>query len=170
MHETTLIAAQRLHELLSTGPRPVILDCGFELTDPQAGQRAYAAGHLPGAQQADLERHLSGPKHPLGPRDKAFTGRHPLPSREALAQQLGQWGITPQTPVVCYDDQGGAYAARAWWLLRWMGHGAVAVLDGGKAAWVATVDDYDETYADLGDEEAAIILMKAQAAASPSVN
>lgn len=112
----------------------VLLDCGFDLFDPQAGERAWQAGHLPGAHYAHLDRDLSGPKSPLGP---VAGGRHPLPDASVWAQRLGQWGIGPATRVVAYDDQGGPYAARAWWLLRWLGHQAVAVLDGGKAAWCA---------------------------------
>jgi len=133
-----LITVQALRELPapSTGASSpmVVLDCGFDLFDVQAGERAYAAGHLPGAFYAHLDRDLSGPKSARGPVDG---GRHPLPARSQWALRLGQWGITPTTPVVAYDDQGGCYAARAWWMLRWMGHGPVAVLDGGKAAWVA---------------------------------
>ena len=112
----------------------VVLDCGFDLFDVTAGERAYGEGHLPGAMYAHLDRDLSGQKSTRGPVDG---GRHPLPSRTDWAQRLGQWGITPATPVVAYDDQGGCYAARAWWMLRWMGHRSVAVLDGGKGAWRA---------------------------------
>jgi thiosulfate/3-mercaptopyruvate sulfurtransferase len=112
----------------------VLLDCGFELSDPPAGERAYAAAHLPGARYAHLDRDLSGPKTGA---DGVFRGRHPLPSREALAATLGRWGIGARTLVVAYDAHGGPYAARAWWLLRWMGHDPVAVLDGGLQAWRA---------------------------------
>lgn len=132
-----LISVQALRELQASaaGHSPlVVLDCGFDLFDVQAGERAYSAGHIPGAFYAHLDRDLSGPKSPRGPVEG---GRHPLPTRVQWAQRLGQWGITAQTPVVAYDDQGGCYAARAWWMLRWMGHGPVAVLDGGKAAWLA---------------------------------
>ena len=111
-----------------------VLDCGFDLADPAAGERAYAAGHLPGAQYAHLDRDLSGAKTGQGP---ASTGRHPRPAREALAARAGAWGIAPGVPVVCYDAQGMPYAARAWWLLRWLGHEDVAVLDGGLPAWLA---------------------------------
>ncbi|MFM8666770.1 MAG: sulfurtransferase [Betaproteobacteria bacterium] len=119
-----------------------VLDCGFDLFDTQAGERAYAAGHLPGAFYAHLDRDLSAAKSARGPVDG---GRHPLPTRAQWAQRLAQWGITPDTPVVAYDDQGGCYAARAWWMLRWMGHRSVAVLDGGKAAWVADGGALDVT-------------------------
>jgi thiosulfate/3-mercaptopyruvate sulfurtransferase len=133
-----LISVQALRELQASSAGAsaslVVLDCGFDLFDVSAGERAYAAGHVPGAFYAHLDHDLSGPKSARGPVEG---GRHPLPTRALWAQRLGQWGITPHTPVVAYDDQGGCYAARAWWLLRWMGHGPVAVLDGGKAAWLA---------------------------------
>jgi thiosulfate/3-mercaptopyruvate sulfurtransferase len=83
---------------------------------------------LPGAQYAHLDRDLSGAK-------TGRNGRHPLPTRDDLAARAGAWGVAPGVQVVVYDNQGGMYAARAWWLLRWLGHPAVAVLDGGRAAW-----------------------------------
>ncbi|GAB4042174.1 MAG: sulfurtransferase [Rubrivivax sp.] len=110
--------------------RAVVLDCRADLSDPAAGAAAHAAGHVPGAFHAHLERDLSGPK-------TGRNGRHPLPDRAAFAAWAGALGIAPGVPVVCYDDQGGAYAARAWWLLRWLGHADVAVLDGGWGAWQA---------------------------------
>jgi thiosulfate/3-mercaptopyruvate sulfurtransferase len=134
MTASPLIGAAELHAALSGAHPPVLLDCGFDLADIGAGERAHAAGHLPGALYAHLDRDLSGPKAAPGP---GFTGRHPLPSRAALAATLGRWGIAPGTPVVTYDAQGGPYAARAWWLLRWLGHTEVRVLDGGVAAWRA---------------------------------
>jgi thiosulfate/3-mercaptopyruvate sulfurtransferase len=130
----TLITAAELQPLQARGQPLVLLDCGFDLADPAAGERAYAQGHLPGAVYAHLERDLSGPKAAAG---EAPRGRHPLPDRATLAAQAGRWGIAPGTPVVCYDAQGGPYAARAWWLLHWLGHAEVAVLDGGLAAWQA---------------------------------
>lgn len=129
-----LITAVELRMLAAQPAGCVLLDCGFDLFDVGAGERAYAAGHLPGALYAHLDRDLSGPKSGRGPVDG---GRHPLPDRSAWAERLGQWGIGPHTPVVAYDDQGGCYAARAWWMLRWAGHTQVAVLDGGRGAWVA---------------------------------
>lgn len=131
---TPLIGADALLARLGSADWPVLLDCGFDLMDTGAGERAHAEGHLPGAFYAHLERDLSGPKSPRGPVEG---GRHPLPSRERLSDTLARWGIGPDTPVIAYDAQGGPYAARAWWLLRWMGHTAVAVLDGGLAAWQA---------------------------------
>ncbi len=130
----TLIAATELRALMDTATATaaplVVLDCGFDLADPDAGEFAHAAGHLPGALYAHLERDLAGPK-------TGHNGRHPLPARAALAATVGRWGISPELQVVAYDAQGGYYAARAWWLLRWLGHTAVAVLDGGMAAWLA---------------------------------
>ena len=128
---TTLIDARTLQAALEGPDPPVVLDCGFDLADPTAGERAHAAGHLPLAQYAHLDRDLSGSKD-------GRHGRHPLPPRAALAARAGAWGIAPGVQVVAYDAQGGPYAARAWWLLRWLGHDAVAVLDGGTAAWVAS--------------------------------
>jgi len=128
----TLITADHLLAWLRGATPPILLDCGFELTDTAAGERAWREGHLPGAQYVHLDRDLAGDKHDAAGR---FRGRHPLPERETFARRLGQLGIAPHSSVVCYDAQGGPYAARAWWLLRWMGHADVAVLDGGVAAW-----------------------------------
>jgi len=130
----TLISASELLALQAAASPLVLLDCGFDLADAGAGERAFALGHLPGAQYAHLDRDLSGPKAAPGARS---LGRHPLPEREALAASAGRWGIAAGTQVVLYDAQGGPYAARAWWLLQWLGHGAAAVLDGGPAAWTA---------------------------------
>jgi thiosulfate/3-mercaptopyruvate sulfurtransferase len=133
---TPLISAPALLALLESGQKPVLLDCGFDLTDPQAGLLAYAAGHLPGATWVSLDDALSGPSTDTSGQALG-SGRHPLPDRATLAAAAGAWGIAPDTPVVCYDAQGGPYAARAWWLLRWLGHTRVTVLDGGLAAWQA---------------------------------
>ena len=126
----SLISAAELQALRAGGVPCVLLDCGFDLADPTAGERAFADGHLPGAVYAHLDRDLSGAK-------SGRNGRHPLPERRALTERAGAWGIAADVQVVCYDAQGMPYAARAWWLLRWLGHEAVAVLDGGVAAWVA---------------------------------
>ena len=124
----TLISAAELVALLPKSADLVILDCGFDLADPLAGERAYAESHLPRALYAHLDRDLAGSK-------TGSNGRHPLPDREQFAVRVGSWGIGPGTQVVAYDAQGGPYAARAWWMLRWLGHEAAAVLDGGPAAW-----------------------------------
>jgi thiosulfate/3-mercaptopyruvate sulfurtransferase len=107
-----------------------LFDCRFSLTDPEAGRRAYAENHLPGAAYADLDVHLSS-------RIRPNTGRHPLPDPARLAAWLGDCGATPRTRVVVYDDVGGGFAVRLWWLLRWIGHDRVALLDGGLQAWIA---------------------------------
>lgn len=108
----------------------VILDCRFALEDPDYGRCSYAEGHIEGAQYADLERHLSGPV------TRGVTGRHPLPTPQALVRQLQAWGINADSEIVLYDDGPGAYAARAWWLLAWLGkRDGVSILDGGLKAW-----------------------------------
>ena len=126
----TLISVDRLQQLQQDGGPLVVLDCGFDLADPAAGRHAFEGGHLPGAAYADLDHDLSGTR-------SGRNGRHPLPERQTLAARAGQWGIRPGVQVVTYDAQGLPYAARCWWLLRWLGHDAVAVLDGGAAAWRA---------------------------------
>ena len=128
-----LITATELRALLDSAQPPLLLDCGFDLANPSAGEQDYQAGHLPGARYLHLDRDLSGPKSAAGP---AQGGRHPLPSLDVLAERAGAWGVTPERLVVCYDRQGGPYAARAWWMLRWLGHAPVRVLDGGVNAWL----------------------------------
>ena len=130
MAHATLISAAELLALQAAGTPLVLLDCGFDLGDPEAGARAYAAGHLPNAIYAHLDRDLAGAK-------TGKNGRHPLPDRAVLAATAGAWGVAPGVQVVAYDAMGAPYAARAWWLLRWLGHTPVAVLDGGPAAWRA---------------------------------
>lgn len=128
----TLISAEELGRALTQPGRDgiLVLDCGFDLTDAQAGRRHYDAGHLPGAAHVHLEDTLSGTK-------TGANGRHPLPDRAAFARAMAALGVGSQTQVVAYDNAGGMYAARLWWLLRWIGHDAVAVLDGGEGAWTA---------------------------------
>ncbi|CAM3597227.1 putative 3-mercaptopyruvate sulfurtransferase [Pseudomonas reidholzensis] len=127
---STLINRHALEALLREGPAPAVFDCSFDLADPEKGEIAYAQGHLPSAQYLHLGRDLSGPK-------TGHNGRHPLPDREVLAARLRELGLQRGQQVVVYDAQGGMFAARAWWLLRWLGHSAVAVLDGGLPAWQA---------------------------------
>lgn len=107
-----------------------IFDCRFDLGQPDAGLEAYREGHIPGAFYAHLEQDLSGPVSEDG-------GRHPLPDPAVLRATFSDWGIGPQTRVVCYDYRTNAYAGRLWWLLRWLGHERVAVLDGGLEKWLA---------------------------------
>ncbi|MBK7779231.1 MAG: sulfurtransferase [Ardenticatenia bacterium] len=133
----TLIGSQDLARHLDD-PLWRVVDCRFSLLDPPRGRADHARGHVPGAVYADLDADLSAPVQP------GRTGRHPLPDVARLAERLGGWGIDEATQVVAYDDGSGGIAARLWWLLRWLGHEAVAVLDGGWAAWTAEglpVDD-----------------------------
>lgn len=133
MPYTTLISAAELKQHLDN-PNYVILDCRSELTDPKAGAIAFAAGHIPGARHADPDLHLSDKsKAPNG----SFRGRHPLPTREAFIEILRDFGVYPNSQVIAYDAHGGMFASRLWWMLRWVGHRGVAVLDGGIAAWEA---------------------------------
>ncbi|WP_191830592.1 MULTISPECIES: sulfurtransferase [Pseudomonas] len=126
-----LITAQQLAERLEA-PALVILDCRFALEDIDYGQRSYAEGHIAGAHFADLERDLSGPVI------KGVTGRHPLPDPQHLIERLRAWGINNDSEIVLYDDGPGAFAARAWWLLAWLGkRSGVSILDGGLKAWHA---------------------------------
>ncbi|GFN33934.1 sulfurtransferase [Paenibacillus xylaniclasticus] len=111
----------------------VVVDARYVLTDTNAGRSAYVEGHLPGAYYLSLSHDLSSPK-----REDGRGGRHPLPDPAVLAKTLGRIGISNNTPVVAYDDQGGAMASRLLWLLQWTGHtGEAVVLDGGYAGWVA---------------------------------
>lgn len=132
MHTTLISAADLAQHVLDS--RWVVLDCRHDLMNPDAGRDAFAAGHIQNAQFANIDTDLSGAK--TGP-DGVFRGRHPLPERTALIETLRAWGIDDDTQVVAYDAHGGMFAARLWWLLRWIGHPAVAVLDGGMAAWQA---------------------------------
>lgn len=110
-------------------PAWALFDCRNTLTDPAAGPQAYAAGHIMGAHYLHLERDLSSPV-------TAWSGRHPLPDPRVLAEKLGHAGVGKKTQVVAYDDAGGVYAARLWWLLRWLGHPESAVLNGGWQQWL----------------------------------
>ena len=107
----------------------VICDCRHDLADTGAGRRAYAESHVPGARFLHLDEDLSSPK-------TGRNGRHPLPDAGQFARRLGELGVGAEKQVVAYDASGGCYAARLWWMLRWLGHDTVAVLDGGWSAWV----------------------------------
>lgn len=126
---TTLISATELKRHIGD-EQWVIVDCRFSLANTAVGYQAYQAAHIVGAVYAHLDDDLSGP--PL-----TDHGRHPLPSPAALTALFGRLGIDGRRQVVVYDDANGAYAARLWWMLQYMGHTAVAVLDGGWAAWLA---------------------------------
>ena len=127
MPTRTLIEAEELARRLGEG-KLRIFDCRFDLARPDSGRRRYEDEHLPGAIYADLNRDLAAP--PTG-----ASGRHPLPPRGQLEARLRAWGVHGESPVVAYDDGNGMYAARLWWLLRWLGHEDVAVLDGGLRRW-----------------------------------
>jgi thiosulfate/3-mercaptopyruvate sulfurtransferase len=126
---TTLIDTGTLSRHLED-PAFAVLDCRYDLADHGSGPREYVAAHLPGARYLHLERDLSGQK-------TGRNGRHPLPDPAAFAETLGRAGVGPGTQVVAYDAQGGMGAVRLWWMVRWLGHPAVAVLDGGWGKWVA---------------------------------
>lgn len=127
---TTLITAEALRPMLDALHPLVIIDASFDLADTAAGERACMEAHLPGARYVHLERDLSAP--PTG-----HNGRHPLPERSVFAATAGRLCITPETQVVVYDRQASMFAARVWWMLRWLGHAPVAVLDGGWSSWQA---------------------------------
>lgn len=129
MNRHPLIQAHELAALLDQD-RTVVLDCRFDLADTGAGRRAYDAGHLPGALYLHLDDDLSGAK-------TGRNGRHPLPERSAFMRRLERAGIGDDSHVVVYDAAGGMTAARAWWMLLWIGHADVALLDGGLPAWTA---------------------------------
>lgn len=126
---TTLISTTDLARNLD-GPDWAVIDCRFNLSDTEAGRRAYRNGHIPGARYAHLDEALSG--HIIPGR----TGRHPLPNPDVAAMRFERMGIGNNVQVAAYDDSGGMIAARLWWMLRWLGHDAVAVLDGGWQRWV----------------------------------
>jgi thiosulfate/3-mercaptopyruvate sulfurtransferase len=134
MQYTTLISATELAQH-ALEPNWVVIDCRHDLAMPDAGRLAFEAGHIPGAQFAHADHDLSGSKTDAQGR---FRGRHPLPERAEFIETLRRWGVTNNSQVVAYDAHGGMFAARLWWLLRWVGHEAVAVLDGGLPAWTAS--------------------------------
>lgn len=123
-----LITTSQLAESLGRDDLCVI-DCRFDLLEPDAGRRAWLDGHIPGAVYADLDRDLAGPV-------SASSGRHPLPDVRQIAERLGHWGVGNDTEVIVYDAGSGAIAARAWWMMHWLGHGRVRLLDGGIKAWL----------------------------------
>jgi thiosulfate/3-mercaptopyruvate sulfurtransferase len=138
----TLIDVGSLRSLLGK-PGLIVVDCRFDLQDPDAGRNAFLQGHIPGAVYADINRDLSAPID-------AHTGRHPLPEAEVFATFVGRLGVTPETQLVAYDGGNGSFAARFWWMSRWIGHFAVAVLDGGYKAWMSGDDSHNAERLSLG--------------------
>jgi len=160
-------------------PRLRVLDARFELTDPPAGRQAYLEGHVPGAVHVDLDRDLASPPGRHG-------GRHPLPDMERFARTLGERGVGDEHDIVVYDQGGTMYGARAWWLLRYLGHDRVYVLDGGLPSYLAAggalsreaaahapttltlhlrpdmVADRDEVERSIGDPDAVIVDVRAR--------
>ena len=128
MAYTTLISVADLARNLDN-PQFLIFDCRHELTDPHYGAKAYAQSHLPGAHFASLDRDLAAPL-------TGKNGRHPMPDPDTFAAWLGKMGVRNGVQVVGYDDNAGVYPSRLWWMLKWLGHDAVAVLDGGLNAWL----------------------------------
>jgi thiosulfate/3-mercaptopyruvate sulfurtransferase len=150
---TTLISASELRALQASGTPLMIFDCSFDLMNPAAGEEQYRKAHIPGAVYANLDTDLSdqgvvdpdGTHHPHP--DAASGGRHPLPSREKFAMWLCSVGFSNEMQAVVYDRNGANYCGRLWWMLKWSGHEAVAVLDGGLQDWQASggeVTDQEE--------------------------
>lgn len=163
----TLVTPEQLASQLDNW---VVIDCRFSLADTEYGRRVYAEGHIPGARYAHLDHDLSSPK-------TATTGRHPLPDLAAFCKKLGDWGVTPATQVVVYDDSFGSMAVRLWWLLRGLGHQNVALLDGNFPKWtrekrpvttevpvVAPIDYPVPAAVDWGVDAAAVEAMRASPA------
>ena len=153
---TTLITAEELQSLQTVGTPAMVFDCTFDLMKPASGQAQYAASHIPGAVYANLDtdlsaRHGAPGKHGvLIAKDESLPGsggRHPLPNRERFAEWLSSVGFRNDMQAVVYDRNGANYCGRLWWMLKWMGHEAVAVLDGGLQAWESaggSVTDQEE--------------------------
>ncbi len=125
----TIISVAELNNNL-TNKDWFVFDCRFLLKDPAGGLKKFNQGHIPGAQFADMDKDLSSAATPT-------SGRHPLPEPNELIVKLQNWGVNNSSQIICYDDISGAFAARMWWLLKWLGHSHVAVLDGGIDKWTA---------------------------------
>ncbi|NMM76104.1 sulfurtransferase [Acidovorax sp. SRB_24] len=146
MTYTTLISAPELQALLASGSPLMVFDCSFDMAQPGEGEQQYLAAHIPGAVYAHLDHALSA-LHGTPGADGSITvtqtdtpasgGRHPLPSREKFAIWLSSVGFANGMQAVVYDRNGSAFCGRLWWMLKWVGHDAVAVLDGGLPAWQA---------------------------------
>ncbi len=130
--DKTLVTPERLRALMTQGAPLRLFDCSADLMNPELGRHQYLEAHIPAAQHADLNRDLSDK---TGAADAASGGRHPLPSREKFAAWLRAAGVSNDTQVVVYDRQGANFCGRLWWMLKWCGHEAVAMLDGGLQAW-----------------------------------
>ncbi|MGE0350514.1 sulfurtransferase [Hydrogenophaga sp.] len=130
---TTLITVPQLQQLMASGTPLRVMDCSFDLMNPDAGLAQFEAEHIPGSVHVHLDHHLSDKSGP----DRASGGRHPLPSRETFARRLGALGLHNSMQVVVLDRAAITTSGRLWWMLKWCGHEAVAVLDGGLAAWKA---------------------------------
>lgn len=146
MTYTTLISPAQLQALQASGQPTMVFDCSFDLSTPSAGYAQFLSAHIPAAVHADLDQHLSarhgapgkdGQVHTAQTDQPASGGRHPLPSRERFAQWLSSVGFRNDMQAVVYDRQGCNFCGRLWWMLKWAGHDAVAVLDGGLPAWLA---------------------------------
>ena len=140
---TTLISTEQLQALTQSGQPLMVFDCSFDLMQPTTGEQQYREAHIPGAVYAHLDTALSAKGLPDAsgkfqtPPDAASGGRHPLPSREKFAIWLSSVGFANDMQAVVYDRQGANYCGRLWWMLKWVGHENVAVLDGGLQAWQA---------------------------------
>lgn len=138
---TTLISAEQLRDLLAAKARLMVFDCSFDLMDHAAGEKQYLQAHIPGAVYAHLEHALSEAPQPDAegklrqPAHAVTGGRHPLPTREKFATWLSSVGFANDMQAVVYDRNGNNYCGRLWWMLKWVGHEAVAVLDGGLQGW-----------------------------------
>lgn len=134
---TTLISVKELQSFLNSDVDCLVFDCTFELTNPSVGNEKYWEQHIAGALRADLDTHLSTHNDA----ERVNGGRHPLPKQEVFAAWLRNMGVNDTTQVVVYDRNGVNYCGRMWWMLKWCGHAAVAVLDGGLQAWIAAGGD-----------------------------
>jgi thiosulfate/3-mercaptopyruvate sulfurtransferase len=171
---STLITVAELIQYQRGGHALQIWDCSGDLMNPPAARSAYEQQHIQGARFVDLDLELSDKTDAS---DKMSGGRHPLPSREKFAAWVGSTGVTPQTQVVVYDRNGCNYCGRAWWMLQWIGHERVAVLDGGLQAWIASggalesgsvaphTDSTKQNYP-LGETKQALITIDSVASAS----
>jgi thiosulfate/3-mercaptopyruvate sulfurtransferase len=167
MPYTTLIQTSELAALAGS-PTLVVVDCRFALDDVEWGQREYVARHIPGAVYAHIDHDLSGATD-------GTNGRHPLPDPDELRNTFSRLGISSDVQVVAYDQDTGMYASRLWWLLRWMGHDAVAVVDGGFAKWLAegrptSSGDVRNTHREFAGSPRAELLVDAEAVAGLSSN